>query len=278
MTVKTQITAGQLRLMRTSDLAEAFELSAAAGWNQTLEDWRMLLDISPHGCFGIEIDGALAATTTVVCYQKQLAWIGMVLTKNEYRGRGFARNLLAYALEYVDSFDIKTIKLDATEQGKPIYEKFGFHEEQPVERWSRQGGASTISSASESSLNSSLLDLDRQAFVADRGLLLKTLTGRSSAYQTSAGFLFTRPGRATHYLGPCVASDLTAARKLITERLSEAQDASWSWDLLPENSDAAALAKEFGFSSQRYLTRMARGKSLRGKERMIYAIAGFELG
>lgn len=282
MTVKTLIAAGHLRLMMTSDLAEAYELSSAAGWNQTREDWRMLLEISPQGCFGIEIDGKLAATTTVVCYEKQLAWIGMVLTKNEYRGRGFARRLLAYALEFVDSLDIETVKLDATEQGKPLYIKFGFHAEQPVERWSRAGGASTISLATESKVNSGapggLLDLDRQAFVADRGALLKALTRRSAAYRTSTGFVFTRPGRATHYLGPCVASDSEAARKFIAEALSKTPDASWSWDLLPQNGDAVALAKEFGFFPQRHLTRMARGKPWRGNENMIYAIAGFELG
>ncbi len=278
MTVKTQIATDKLRLIRTSDLVDAFQLSAAAGWNQTLEDWRMLLDISPQGCFGIEVDGKLVATTTVVRYEKQLAWIGMVLTKTEYRGRGFARRLLAYALEYVDSLQIKTLKLDATEQGKPLYERFGFHAEQPIERWSRPGDASTISSATDSGLKSSLLDLDREAFAADRGPLLKTLSGRGAAYQASTGFLFTRPGRVTAYLGPCVASDSEAARSLIAEALSETQDASWSWDLLPENKNAVTLAEEFGFSPQRYLTRMARGKPLRGNERMIYAIAGFELG
>jgi GNAT superfamily N-acetyltransferase len=278
MTFKTQIAVENLRLMRTSDLADAYELSAAAGWNQTLEDWRMLLDISPHGCFGIDIDGKLVATTTIVCYEKQLAWIGMVLTNADYRGRGFARRLLAHALEYADSLQIKTVKLDATEQGQPLYEKFGFHAEQPIERWSRAGGVSTLSAATASRLNASLLDLDLQGSAADRGPLLKTLTARSAVHQTSTGFLFTRPGRVTSYLGPCVVSDSEVARNLIAQAVSQTQDASWSWDLLPENQNAIVLAKEFGFSPQRYLTRMTRGKRLRGTENMVYAIAGFELG
>lgn len=278
MTVKTQIAAGQLRLMRTSDLADAYELSAAAGWNQTVEDWRMLLEISPKGCFGIEIDGALAATTTVVCFERQLAWIGMVLTRSEYRGRGCARRLLARALELVDSLQVITVKLDATEQGRPLYEKFGFFAEQPIERWSCPGGVSTLVAATAPGLNANLLEFDRQAFVADRSSLLKGLAPRSGVCRASNGFLFTRPGRTTHYLGPCVASDSETARRLIAEALSKTRDASWSWDLLPENEEAVALAKEFGFSSQRHLTRMTRGEPLRGNERMIYAIAGFELG
>lgn len=278
MTVETQIAAGDIRLMTISDLADANEFSRAAGWNQTLEDWHMLVDLSPQGCFGIEIDGKLVATTTVVCYETQLAWIGMVLTKAEYRGRGFARRLLAHALEYADSLQIKTVKLDATEQGRLLYEKFGFHSEQPVERWSRSGGASAFSAASKAGMSGNPLDLDREAFAANRAPLLKALAARSGVYQSSSGFLLTRSGRTTHYLGPCVASDWKTAHKLLTQALSKTQDASWSWDLLPENNEAVALAKEFEFSPQRHLTRMVRGQPLRGNERMIYAIAGFELG
>ena len=52
----------------------------------------------------------------------------------------------------------------------------------------------------------------------------------------------------------------------------------WSWDLFPRNRDAVAMARDLGFSPQRHLVRMARGKELREKENAIYAIAGFELG
>ena len=98
MTVETQMSVGQLRLMRITDVSDACELSAAAGWNQTSEDWKMLLAVAPEGCFGIEADGRLVSTTTLVAYEQRLAWIGMVLTLPSHRGRGHARRLLEYAL------------------------------------------------------------------------------------------------------------------------------------------------------------------------------------
>jgi GNAT superfamily N-acetyltransferase len=278
MTVKAETPTGKLRLIATSDLADAFDLSAAAGWNQTPEDWRMLLDLSPRGCFGIELEDSLVATTTIVCYGQQLAWIGMVLTKPEYRGRGFARRLLATALDYADSLQIKMIKLDATEQGRPLYERFGFNGEEPVERWVRPGASSAFPGASAAELSGSLLDMDREAFAADRETLLQALAARSAVHFSSTGFLFTRPGRTTNYLGPCVASNSQTARQVIAEGMSQSPDANWSWDLLAKNEYAVALAKEFGFTPQRHLTRMRRGKTVRLDEHTIYAIAGFELG
>src|SRR5437879_1537625 len=136
-----EISTEQLRLMTTDDLAAATEISTAGGGNQTLEDWQMLMALEPHSCLAIEADGQLVSTTTLLCYSQRLAWIGMVLTRANYRGRGFARRLLAAALERVDSLGVETVKLDATEQGRPLYETVGFQAEQAVERWSRTASA-----------------------------------------------------------------------------------------------------------------------------------------
>src|SRR5436309_3689849 len=154
--VEMETSTEQLRLMTPDDLAAATELSAAAGWNQTPEDWQMLIGLEPHNCFAVEADGRLVSTTTLLCYSQRLAWIGMVLTSANYRGRGFARRLLAAALDRADSLGIETVKLDATDDGKPIYEKFGFNAEQPVERWTRTASAPMPTDSRKSRSSSSL--------------------------------------------------------------------------------------------------------------------------
>jgi GNAT superfamily N-acetyltransferase len=282
-----QISTSQLRLVKPADLASGTELSSVAGWNQTPEDWRMLLDLAPTGCFGVEADGRLVATATLLCYRQRLAWIGMVLTHPEYRGRGFARRLVAAALDRADSLGIETVKLDATEQGRPLYESLGFQTEQPVERWFRPGPqeSRTIERDPDSgtrssplSLSQALRDLDAQAFGTDRSVVLQELAQRNALHACPNAFLFARAGRTTEYLGPCVAADPAAARDIIPGAINTTGDTGWSWDLLPANKDAVALASELGFTRQRCLTRMARGKAPRGRDDLVYAIAGFELG
>ncbi len=77
------MTRGNLRLLCAEVLANTIELPTLAGWNQTVDDWQTLLRLDPQGCFCIEIDDRIVATTTLLCYGRRLAWIGMVLTRPE---------------------------------------------------------------------------------------------------------------------------------------------------------------------------------------------------
>src|SRR5215831_7863784 len=126
-----------LRSLRVDDVSEAFQLSAQAGWNQTEEDWHLLLELAPGTCFGIEIRGELASTTTLLCYGRRLGWIGMVLTKSGFQRRGLARKLLQHTLNVADKIGMETLKLDATDQGQHLYLQCGFREEHQIERWQR---------------------------------------------------------------------------------------------------------------------------------------------
>src|SRR5262245_33125882 len=115
-----------IRVMEQDDVSAALLLSSAAGWNQTADDWHMLLQLAPRSCFGIEADGRIAATTTLIQHGPSVGWIGMVLTHSDYRRQGFARMLLEKTLEHAESSGIQTLKLDATDQGQPLYERLGF--------------------------------------------------------------------------------------------------------------------------------------------------------
>jgi RimJ/RimL family protein N-acetyltransferase len=263
--------------LTVADVPAAFELSCEAGWNQTLEDWRMLIELGPEGCFAIECDGRLAATTTLIRYGRRLAWLGMVLTGAEYRRRGFARSLVKRALELADAKGIETVKLDATEQGQPLYESLGFKAERPVERWSAKTRALRCANNDYSASAASIALLDRDAFPADRSEALRSLFGRGKAFVSPQGYLLQRPGHLAAYLGPCVSASSEAAEQLIKCCLAESEG-PWFWDLFPGNSKAVAIAAKFGFQPQRTLVRMYRGRELREPEQRIYAIAGFELG
>ena len=278
----------QPRNLSHADVPQAVALSSLAGWNQTAADCYLLLAIEPQHCWGIEIDGALAATTTLITYERRLAWIGMVLTRPEFRRRGLARRLMEHALQATNDLRIQTIKLDATEQGQPLYESLGFRAEQPIERWSldKQSPAPNKSedpiAHPSASLSENLLRLDAQTFGVNRARVLHALIKVSVTVQTplqnSDAYLLARQGREKYYLGPSIAQSAKSAKNMIQQALTEFPTASWFWDLFPQNLQAVALAQQLGFTKQRSLLRMVLGPDLRARTDQIFAIAGFEFG
>lgn len=232
------------------------ELSIAANWNQLPLDWTRVLSLEPEGCFCMEEDGRVAATATAVTYGRDLAWIGMVLTLEAYRGRGFAARLMAACLDYCGQRGVACVKLDATDMGRPLYEKLGFVEESVVERWRGE--------LPELPMREFAADptLDRLAFGADRSAVVALLGP-------------ARAGRVASYVGPIVASSREEARERI---LHAGASGTTYWDIPEMNVVAWELGRELGFAPVRKLWRMRKGAPIEERPEFIYALAGFEFG
>jgi GNAT superfamily N-acetyltransferase len=259
-----------VRLLNAGDVAAALELSAGAGWNQTGEDWGRILALEPRGCFGIDADGILAASTTLLTFGEELAWVGMVLTRREYQRRGYARQLVCAALDEARARRVRCVKLDATDQGRPLYRSLGFADEQPIERWRGEWRAGSAVQRCHGGIPWAL---DLEAFGADRSRFIRALGEPFAARED--GYVMSRPGARARYLGPCVAASAGAARELVAAALSTGV---WFWDLLPGNSEAKALAQSLGFEPVRRLMRMRLGEPVPARDNLVFAIAGFEAG
>jgi len=268
-----------LRLVVREDVPAAMRLKDAAGWNQTERDWEVFLELQPDGCWGIFSSGQLAATSAFYCYGRELAWIGMVLTAPEARRRGYARRLMQHCLEELERRGVSCVKLDATDMGRSLYRALGFEDEQPVARWE---GVAQPATAREASAFAYDPALDRAAFGACRSRLLHALARFEAAAKPGVGYVMGRPGTKAAYLGPCVSRSPAGARELLEWYLARHAGERVFWDLLPRNQSALALARAFGFTPVRQLTRMVLGGGhARGPERddsLVYALAGFEYG
>ncbi len=267
-----------IRRLVPADLDDALRLSALAGWNQTREDWARVVSLEPDGCFAIGQAGRVVATATVVLFG-ELAWIGMVLTDPEYRGRGFARELMARSIDYARARGAAWIKLDATDMGYPLYRGMGFADECAIERWGHEGADAASSDAGPYESDPAL---DLAAFGADRGRMLRTLEDEAAAVR-GEGYAMGRDGARAAYFGPCVARSEAVARRLRDWFLDRRRGRPVYWDVLPSNQGAVRLAREAGFSPLRRLVRMALpartpAPPYGGDNSMIYAIAGFEYG
>jgi GNAT superfamily N-acetyltransferase len=276
-----------IRLLFESDITAAMQLKAAAGWNQTEEDWRRLLALEPNGCFAAVKGGRLVGTTTTTTYGNELAWIGMVLVDPKERRQGIATRLLNVALDYLNG-KAATVKLDATGQGQPVYEHLGFEVESLLERWSGTPNARNVRSSNvwdEDGIHD-VLALDRLAFATDRSKLLKKLIDDScvppvllrATDGTLTGYALARRGTNADYVGPVVAKSSQDIQPLLDEVLSKLPERRVYIDLNTECSASTTLLADRGFVKERDLVRMVKGGPGSKTSPLVVAIAGPEIG
>jgi len=276
----------RLRQMTRHDIPAGMQLKEVADWNQTEADWEFFLAAQPEGCFVSEVDDRVVGTVTTIIYEGRFAWIGMLLVEPELRNRGIGRALLQQAVQHLDSRDVPCMKLDATPQGKALYEKLGFVDECEIERWELKRQAGQAKSAVTAPHLGRILNLDREVFGADRSALLQALGEAAPEFVEVlvgptgvSGYSFGRHGSHSDHLGPWVAEDESGAEQLLDTFLARSARESVVVDCLKANPWARGALEARGFELVRPLTRMRRGENLHpGRPEMVCGILGPEFG
>jgi predicted N-acetyltransferase YhbS len=276
-----------LRLMTSADVSAGTRLKDIAGWNQTPADWERFLQASPDGCFVAETEGRVVGTAATIVYEGRFAWIGMVLVDPEWRGQGIGTRLLGKTIEHLEARGVPTMKLDATPEGKPIYEKLGFLSEYQIERWKLNRPASQRSAQAGTHPGlEEVLQVDREVFGADRSDLLRSLASAApdltlvqKQRDEVAGYAFGRQGSRADHLGPWMARNESSACQLLEEFLCRSTRETIFVDGTKPNPWSLPLLRAHGFEFSRPLTRMYRGRNaFPGQPDLLCAILGPEFG
>lgn len=200
-------------------LDAAVGLSRQAGWPHRPEDWQMALALS-KGVVAVEGDRTVG-TVLVTSYKEDCATINMVIVDETMRGRGLGRRLMDAAVHIAGN---RPLRLVATEEGLPLYEKFGFQETGRVLQ--HQGVVGRIAApAGVEPANpadvAAIAELDRSAFGGNRANLIANIAtiGEFAVIRRDGrvcGYAAARPFGRGEVIGPVVAADLEDAKALIT--------------------------------------------------------------
>lgn len=280
-----------LRPMQPGDIVHAIKLSNAEGWNQTEEDWKLLIESPRNICLLAERDKKIIGTTTAMNYANQVAWIGMVLVDKEYRGQGVSKLLLTNILKRLESF--ASIKLDATPAGQQVYKKFGFEDEYMINRvvtaslknLSFDDDTIAVESIQLKDIEE-IIALDEQVFGTNRreliGYLIKRYPHKAWLLKRNnsiAGFALGREGNKYHHVGPVFGSTINDIRILITKALKELINQPVVVDVLCDKEDLINWLSSIGFTTQRHFVRMyKRENSFPGIVDKQYLLCGPEFG
>jgi creatinine amidohydrolase/Fe(II)-dependent formamide hydrolase-like protein/N-acetylglutamate synthase-like GNAT family acetyltransferase len=279
-----------VRAMTEADVPGVMHLKTLAGWNQTPADWRMFLAAAPKGCVVAVHNGRVVGSATLVSYADQLGWIGMVLVDPAFRRLGIATRLMKHAMD--THAQCRTIKLDATPEGRKVYLSLGFVDEYGLRRLVTSSlpavpaAGDQVAPLEEADLPAAIA-LDREVFGADRTAVLSTLFHNSlaCAFQLTRsgqfrGLCLGRPGTNFFQVGPILADTAEDAIALAKAALHPLAGRP----VLIDASDAAPAAfadwlTGLGFTLQRSFTRMYRGTNdSPGQPVRQFAVAGPEIG
>jgi GNAT superfamily N-acetyltransferase len=112
----------RIQRLRLDELPDCLALAQDREWLPEERKWGLLFDVGT--VYGVRNGaGDLVGTAILTRYGAQLAAISMVLVAARYGSRGLGRQLMAHALAEAGD---AAVFLNATESGRPLYEKLGF--------------------------------------------------------------------------------------------------------------------------------------------------------
>jgi GNAT superfamily N-acetyltransferase len=239
------------------------------------DGWRLaLLDGEPAGLGGATDFGAFA-------------YIGLMATHPAAQRRGIATLILEDLLGWLERRGCPAALLDASIPGAPLYEKFGFVDQDTVTQFVQDDCAIRPRASDRvAPLHAGDVDelaaFDTPIFGAGRaGLfaaLLAQAPGRALVSRDEAGqidgYLFAQAS----VIGPWAARGEAAAEGLLAPALAFAFEEPPRVMAPSANHSAGGLLLRYGFSPQRSLRHMRRGAAAPRRRELIYGQASFGLG
>lgn len=171
-----------VKKISVDDFAFAVRLTDTMNWNLVEEDFQFMTELEPEGCFIIWDDSERIGVATTISYGR-VGWLGNVIVREEYRGRGAGSLLVKNALDFLTKQDVETIGLYAYKNKIPFYQRLGLEYDSDfiVLRGKPESSSEQVHQR-EASKNDEreIINLDHFCFSASRRKLLIPILDESS--------------------------------------------------------------------------------------------------
>lgn len=254
----------------------AVALSRQAGWPHRRADWALVLSIS-RGV--VALDGKRVVATGFCSAMGEIAALNMIIVDESLRGQGLGRRVMDAVMTLAGA---RTMRLIATEAGRPLYEKLGFSVTGEIVQY--QGEIASIPTPEHAVRMAKPADIgtlaarDRAASGMDRTALLERIAGQGQVFLSDGGFSMLRAFGRGHVVGPVVARDVSHARAVIAAAVAASGNGFMRIDFspLPELEHFVARMG-LGHAGGGKAMMKGRGPALTG-EYTTFALAAQALG
>jgi|JI8StandDraft_1071087.scaffolds.fasta_scaffold92827_2 GNAT superfamily N-acetyltransferase len=260
------------------DLADCNKLGPfqPPGWDDIPNDFRAFTNSPFHDQFKGEVGGEFVAVGAII-YHADTAWLAKIIVHPDHRNKGYGKAITQGLIDRIDRSRFRTIYLDATELGFPVYRSLGFQEECWYVHYSNAatGGLRDADGPVRPALPSdhaALMKLDRAAYGEDRSALLHDHLAHALIRVSGEKILGVH--FPTLQQGPVVAVNASAAEPLIRERMR-----TWDRAQLPAtNVNGMEVLERMGCAEVRRSCRMFLGERRVWRPEMIFNRTSGQLG
>ena len=264
-----------MRKCTIEDIAELQELSESVNWNQLPADWQNFIKLG--GVWSIIHLNRIVGTAAWIPRDDKTVWIGLVITKPEWRGCSIATRLMEKMIEETSGYETRL--LDASAMGAPVYRKLGFKDMYVVSRIALGGNCSTPALKWEKMTEneaSNLLPGDPLLPELFKNAPELCFTAKENG-KTVAWFA-GRYGLKSIHIGPLHAVSTGYALDAVNKARETARGTAVTMDIMSYQKDFAEKLTLSGAELRRDFLRMYHGKETACDNPEMFAAAGPEYG
>lgn len=264
-----------LRKCTQDDIKELQELSESVNWNQLPADWNNFIELG--GVWSMIHLNRIVGTAAWIPRNKSTVWIGLVITKPEWRGCSIATQLMKKVIEESSSYE--SCLLDASAMGAPVYRKLGFKDMYIVSRMALSG----VTPQSVLSWRQMSED-DVKKLSADDPLLPQLFKNAPELCRVAeengniSAWFMGRYGLKSVHIGPVYAKDTAAALDAVYEAKAAAKGCAVTMDVMEYQKEFVSQLVQNGAELKRDFLRMYLGKYTYAENSEMFAAAGPEYG
>ncbi len=273
--------------MAADDFPFAVLLTDTMNWNMIEEDFKLMTQLEPNGCFVLWDDSERIGVATSISFGK-VGWFGNLIVRKEHRKRSAGTLLLKHAMNYLKSKHVETIGLYAYPQLLRFYGNLGFECDEDFLVLRGKGFSSTVKSSlkevKEENMEA-IIDFDSRCFGASRRKLLKHIvfSAGNLCYMLTdndaiSGYAAAKVYEGTAEVGPIVCNQARndiaiALLRAVLDRLKGFE----TFMCMPRKESAVLdMLFKAGFKEDFRVARMFSGPAV--CRRCIYAAESLERG
>jgi ribosomal protein S18 acetylase RimI-like enzyme len=278
-----------IRPISFSELSFAYKLTEMEEWGTSLFELTEIFYSIKHGFFIGEQNENSIGIISAMNYGL-FGFIGNLIVLESYRGQGYGKKLLNYAIRFLLKNNVETIFLDAVPEYLSLYQQFKFKPICKSLRLERtRGNLDESNSVDILGLDKITFDnlakFDQKYFGGDRKSILKSRYDKYSKFgrvsvngDNIEGYLMSFPKKDNIYIGPWIMfHEQINGVKLLSSILEAKKSDKFTIGVLENNKIALEILRSFKFTQYSYSIRMRYGKK-RSLSNVIYGIAGPDRG